>query len=195
MNPPNVPDLIRPDLDPTVFSQEPATLAPEGHGSDRHGSRDLHARAEPFGGLSQVSTDAATRSQEAPKRLRQSHTSARILKCAQEIQETRSERPSFLHSVLCQVGLPRSQTNRLIFERTNGRASLSIEARKLWDGTALVQQPLPYGMLPRLVLMLIFSEAVRAQSRVVNIGRSVRNTLMRLGLDTGAGNTLPSAGR
>ena len=112
-------------------------------------------------------------------------TAARILKFAHEIQDTRPERPDYLHSVLCQVGLPRSETKSLTFERTNGNASLLIEAGKLWNGSAWMQQPLPCGTRPRLALVHVSSEAVRSQSPVVEIGGSVREFLIRLGVDTG----------
>lgn len=94
-------------------------------------------------------------------------TTARILKFAHEIQDTRPERPDYLHSVLCQVGLPRSETKSLTFERTNGSASLLIEAGKLWNGSAWMQQPLPCGTRPRLALVHVSSEAVRSKSAVV----------------------------
>lgn len=112
-------------------------------------------------------------------------TSARILKLAGAIADTQPDRPDYLHSVLCQVGLPRSQTTALTFERTNGNASLLIEAGKLWDGKSWVQQPLPCGTRPRLALVHVSSEAVRSKSPVVEIGRSVRDFLLRLGVDTG----------
>jgi len=112
-------------------------------------------------------------------------TTARILKFAHEIQDARPERPDYLHSVLCQVGLPRSETKSLTFERTNGSASLLIEAGKLWNGSSWMQQPLPCGTRPRLALVHVSSEAVRSQSPVVEIGGSVREFLIRLGVDTG----------
>jgi hypothetical protein len=111
-------------------------------------------------------------------------TTARILKFAHEIQDSKPERPDYLHSVLCQVGLPRTETEHLTFERSNGNASLLIEAGKLWNGSAWVQQPLPYGTRPRLALVHVSSEAVRSQSPVVEIGFSVREFLVRLGVDT-----------
>ncbi len=112
-------------------------------------------------------------------------TSARILKFAGAIADAQPERPDYLHSVLCQVGLPRSQTSALTFERTNGNASLLIEAGKLWDGKTWIQQPLPCGTRPRLALVHVSSEAVRSKSPVVEIGRSVREFLLRLNVDTG----------
>ena len=110
--------------------------------------------------------------------------SARILRFAAEIAGAPPERPDYLHSVLCQVGLPRRQTKSPTFERTNGNASLLIEAGKLWNGSSWVQQVLPYGTRPRLALVYVSSEAVRTKTPVVELGNSVRDFLLRLGVDT-----------
>ena len=110
---------------------------------------------------------------------------ARIIRFAVDIAETPPDRADFLHSVLCQVGLPRRETKAFTFERTNGKASILIEAGKLWNGKAWIQQPIPYGTRPRLALVHVSSEAVRSKSPVVEVGRSVREFLMRLEVDTG----------
>ncbi len=112
-------------------------------------------------------------------------TKARILRFAGEIADSRPERPDYLHSVLCQVGLPRRETKSLTFERTSGTASLLIEAGRLWTGRTWVQQPLPFGTRPRLALVHVSSEAVRSKSPIVEIGGSVREFLIRLNVDTG----------
>lgn len=112
-------------------------------------------------------------------------TSARIVRLAGEIAGAPPERPDYLHSVLCQVGLPRRRVEGTTFERTNGNASLLIEAGKLWNGKDWVPQPLPYGTRPRLALVHLSSEAVRTKSPTVEVGHSVREFLLRLGISTG----------
>jgi hypothetical protein len=95
------------------------------------------------------------------------------------------DRVDYLHSVLCQVGLPRSRVDTGTFERTSGAVSLLIEAGKLWNGREWVKQSLPYGTRPRLALVHVSSEAIRTKSRVIEIGSSVRDFLLTLGADTG----------
>jgi hypothetical protein len=65
-----------------------------------------------------------------------------------------SERPddedrAYMHSIMCQVGLPRSKVDGTSFERQSGGAALLLEAGKLWGGHRFVQQPIPYGPMPR----------------------------------------------
>ena len=91
----------------------------------------------------------------------------------------------FLHAVLCQVGLPRRQTEGRVFERTSGAASLRVEAGVLNDGTRWVEQPLPYGAKPRLALLHVCSEAIRTKSPVVEIEDSASDFLRALGLHPG----------
>jgi hypothetical protein len=111
-------------------------------------------------------------------------STVRIIKFAAEIIESPPERPDYLHTVLCQVGLPRSATPELRFERTNGKASLLVEAGSLWSGNTWLRQPLPCGTRPRLALVHISSEAVRTKSRVVDVGRSLHDFMIRLGIGT-----------
>jgi len=109
---------------------------------------------------------------------------AKVVRLATEISQTPPNELSFQHSILCQVGLPRSPMPTLRFERTSGSASLLIEAGSLWDGSAWVQQPLPSGTKPRLALVHISSEALRTGSATVDVGRSTHGFMKRLGIDT-----------
>ena len=93
--------------------------------------------------------------------------------------------PDYLPAVLCQVGLPRSPTEGRTFERTSGNVSLQVEAGKVWDGKSWQQQPIPYGVRPRLALVHITTQAIRTNSRTVDVGGSVNAFLTELGLDNG----------
>lgn len=93
--------------------------------------------------------------------------------------------PDYLPAVLCQVGLPRSPTEGRTFERTSGNVSLQVEAGSVFDGKAWQQQPIPYGVRPRLALVHIATQAIRTNSRTVDVGGSVNAFLTELGLDNG----------
>ena len=113
--------------------------------------------------------------------------SKRLLDAREQIMEGRPDRNDFLHTVLCQVGMPRRKTEERTFERHSGHVSVLLEAGRLWDGQRWKELPLPYGTAPRLVMVHVSSEAVRTQSRTVNVGDSVRQFLLRLGLGDGGG--------
>ncbi len=95
--------------------------------------------------------------------------------------------PEYLHSVLCQINLPRNTTTARSFERTSGQVSIKIKAGELYDGLRWIEQPLPYGSRPRLVLVHVCSQAVRTKSRDVEVGKSAREFLGRLGIEQSTG--------
>lgn len=111
----------------------------------------------------------------------------RIINAAVEIQQEPLERVDFLHAVLCQVGMPRRRVEGRIFERKSGYASLLLEAGRLYKRGQWVEQPVPYGTRPRLVMMHICGEALRNRAREVHVGDSMREFLRLLGIDTNGG--------
>lgn len=96
---------------------------------------------------------------------------------------------TFMHSIMCQVGFPRSKVNGYEFERICGGAGLYIRAGKLWDGKQFVQQPLPYGPMPRLVMAYLNTQALRHQSPEIEVGNSASNFLKLLGKKSSGGRT------
>lgn len=109
-------------------------------------------------------------------------TTRRIVEASAAILQDPPEQVDFLHTVLCQVGMPRKRTEARIFERRNGSASLLLEAGQLWHRGEWQKQPLPYGTKPRLVMVHLSSEAIRTQSRHIELGGSMREFLLRLGI-------------
>jgi hypothetical protein len=114
-------------------------------------------------------------------------TQVRLLFAGDQIRQEAPDRADFLHTVMCQVGLPRRKTELRSFERHSGHVSILLEAGKLFNGRDFVEMPLPYGTAPRLVMVHISSEAIRTQNRTVEIGDSMRQFLTMLGLPTTGG--------
>ena len=108
----------------------------------------------------------------------------RIIDAAVEIGDCTPDSAEFLHSVLCQAGLPRSATKERVFERNSGRASIRVETGALYKGGKWIEQQLPYGAKPRLALIHVSSEAVRTRSRTVEVGESIAEFLRLLDLPT-----------
>lgn len=111
----------------------------------------------------------------------------RLIAARERIMNGRPDRNDFLHTVMCQVGMPRRATEARTFERTSGHISIQLEAGKLWNGSEWIQQPLPYGTTPRLVMVHVSSEAIRTRSRRVDVGDSMRQFLLKLGMGDGGG--------
>jgi hypothetical protein len=90
---------------------------------------------------------------------------------------------AFVHAILCQVGLPRSKVIGREFLRQSGGAWVNIQAGWLDEGRGPVQQPVPYGVMPRLALAWLSTYAVRNHVREIPIGESAAAFLHIMGLD------------
>ena len=91
---------------------------------------------------------------------------------------------AFTHAVFCQVGLPRSKVQGREFMRQSGPAWVNVQAGYLDEGRGPVQQPVPYGPLPRLALAHLSTHAVRHKTRDIPIGDSAAQFLEAMGMDT-----------
>jgi hypothetical protein len=79
---------------------------------------------------------------------------------------------AYVHTVLSQIGLPRSSQRAREWVRTNGGASLRVVAGSLCvkvedDNAEWVEQPLPQGPYARLILADISTYAVRHKTPVI----------------------------
>ena len=89
-------------------------------------------------------------------------------------------KPGFMMRLLALCTLPRTNPgdDQLQYRRVNGPFALIMTA---------TDSKLPYGTLPRLLLAWLCSEAVRTQSRVIHLGRSLADFLRKLGIDNDSG--------
>lgn len=90
---------------------------------------------------------------------------------------------AFNHGILCQVGLPRSKVNGSSFLRQSGDAWVHVQAGLLDEGRGPVQQPVPYGAMPRLALAWVTTYAVRHKTPEIEIGESAAEFLRLMGKD------------
>ena len=85
----------------------------------------------------------------------------------------------FMARLLVLCSLPRTNPgNRHQYKRQNGPYTLYIFAGR---------DKLPYGNLPRLILAWVCSEAVRTQSRVLVLGKSLSEFMRTLGVYSSSG--------
>ena len=92
-------------------------------------------------------------------------------------EKEREQRLGFMPSPLVQVTLPHSRVEGNVYTRTNGNLSLTLMSA---TGT------LPYGSVPRVVILDLATESRRSGSRVVELG-SITDWLRRLGFDAERG--------
>ena len=96
--------------------------------------------------------------------------------------------PSFLHSALCAMSLPvrRPLDEAAPIIRQDGQYTLVITPKAIIRPEESGQAKLhvlgvPYGSLPRLILIHIMTEAVRTKSRQIVLGATLTDWMRRLG--------------
>ena len=90
--------------------------------------------------------------------------------------EVDAESLAFMGQALVQTTLPHTDPGVSSFERTSGAVSLSIIADP--------KIGLPFGTVPRLLLAWICTEAVKTKSPRLDLGRSQKEFLHKLGMRT-----------
>ena len=92
---------------------------------------------------------------------------------------------NILHSGFALTALPHRKVPDLLWERTGGRNGeivLHVESGHEIDKTPI---GIPYGSVARLILIYLSTEAVRNKSRTVELGKSMKQFLERMGLSYG----------
>ena len=112
-----------------------------------------------------------------------------MIRAAVEIDQNDPLGIIYQHSLFCQVATAQPAGGR-VFERAYRNGSIRMHAGELWDGTRWIEQPLPCRPKPRLALCHLNSEAVKTRCPVVEVDRSARKFMERLGLNTDGGSTL-----
>jgi len=105
----------------------------------------------------------------------------RLIAAGQDIEDAPDEVIQYQHGLFCQLSLPRSKTDSLTYERSYQKGAVEIRAGKLWNGREFIQQPLPYGAFPRLILAHIHTEAVQQKTRFIDLEGSAARFMQRIG--------------
>lgn len=118
----------------------------------------------------------------------QSRTTQRLVKSAYEITKDKAtiEDAIFQHSVLCQTFLPyRNPGDDVkVWQQKQGNVSLAVQAGRVFNKEGVLEDVgLPYGTKARLILAHINSEAIKTQSRVIDVEDSMSAFIKRIGLN------------
>ncbi|CAN7691014.1 replication protein RepA [Rhizobium sp. LjRoot30] len=110
-----------------------------------------------------------------------------------EVIESEGPSPAnlrYMHSSLAICGLPYKKLpeGEYEFERKQGRMAVVVQAGKLRapDGQR-VQQPVPYGPKPRLILAHLSTEAIRNKSATIDVAETLTAFMRELGFEKRGG--------
>lgn len=125
-----------------------------------------------------------------PSRIRRRDSEIINAAAAIALEPPQGDELTFMHSLMCQCGLPRSRVAGDRFERISGSAALLVTAGDLFDGKLgrHVSQPLPYGPIPRLILAYLNTYSLRNNyTQEIDVGDSAAEFMRLLGIDSSTG--------
>ena len=110
----------------------------------------------------------------------------RLLKRLPLIWGTTTPQSAFFHSGWCQAALPHKRLDDdQIWQISTTAVTLLVEPGSRPGANAATRIGVPYGSRARLIMFYLQSESLRTNSRQVQLGRSMRDWLSRMGVPIG----------
>jgi hypothetical protein len=107
-------------------------------------------------------------------------TARRLIEIATGVLADDGDDRVFTHPVLCLTILPhRARPEHEIWKRVNGPYTLMVQPTADHDGT---YYGVPHGSKARLILLYLQTEAVKTNSRMIELGTSMRRWLRNMGV-------------
>ena len=100
--------------------------------------------------------------------------------------------PNFVHAGFAMTALPHKRIEDREWVRDGADIRLRIESGKTHDGTSV---GMPFGYVARLILLYLQTEAIKTQSREVELGRSMHSGLKAMNSTAAARATRQSGNR
>lgn len=119
--------------------------------------------------------------EEARRRAESKHDRL-LVEAAYQVLSEGAEKIGFTYSGFALTSLPHKPHNDLVWKREGHHLTLFIESGRDRSGNAV---GLPYGSYARFILLFLQSEAIRTNSREIELGRSMRVWLGTMGLSIG----------
>lgn len=115
----------------------------------------------------------------AAERQATSKTARKVARLAARALSDEHGDPAYSHPGLCLTVLPHRATSPAeVWKRANHNAMLSVHPIQAEDGS---YRGVPYGPKARLILLWLQSEALRTNSRTVELGKSMRQWILSMG--------------
>lgn len=105
-----------------------------------------------------------------------------VIEAAYQVLSDDAEKMGFTYSGFALTSLPHRPKTELMWRREGHNLTLLIQSGVERTGAPL---GLPYGSYARFILLFLQSEAIRTQSREIELGRSMRVWLGSMGLSIG----------
>jgi hypothetical protein len=109
-----------------------------------------------------------------------------LVDIAAEVMANESQRIGISYTGFCLTSLPHKRLpDDQTWEKKGHRVTLWVEPGRMKARGKVVTYGVPYGARARMILLYLQTQAVRTKSREVELGRSMRDWMERLGLSVG----------
>jgi hypothetical protein len=109
-----------------------------------------------------------------------------LVDIAAEVMADESQRIGISYTGFCLTSLPHKRLpDEQTWEKKGHRVTLWVEPGRMKARGKVVTYGVPYGARARMILLYLQTQAVRTGSREVELGRSMRDWMERMGLSVG----------
>ncbi len=109
-----------------------------------------------------------------------------LVDIAREVLADERQQIGISYSGFCLTSLPHKKLlDDQIWERRGHRVTLLVEPGTMRNGTTVVKYGVPFGSRARMILLYLQTQAIRTGSREIELGKSMRGWMERMGIAVG----------
>jgi len=136
--------------------------------------------------MNEFHTELLLHGVERARETADSRQNRRLVEVAAEILAEGADRIGISHAGFALTGLPHKETREPVWRREGHNILLLVESGRNRRGTTV---GIPFGSKARMILLYLQTQAIRTQSREVELGPSMRAWMGALGIGTTGGMT------
>lgn len=113
-----------------------------------------------------------------------------LVDIAREVLADERQQIGISYSGFCLTSLPhKKQPDDKIWQRRGHRVTLLIEPGTMRSGNTVIKYGVPFGSRARMILLYLQTQAIRTGSREIELGKSMRSWMERMGIAVGGETT------
>ena len=109
-----------------------------------------------------------------------------LVDIAREVLADERQQIGISYSGFCLTSLPHKKlADDKIWQRRGHRVTLLVEPGTMRSGDTVVKYGVPFGSRARMILLYLQTQAIRTGSREIELGKSMRSWMERMGIGVG----------
>lgn len=113
-----------------------------------------------------------------------------LIDVALEVLADERQQIGISYSGFCLTSLPHKKLpDDQVWQRKGHRVTLLVEPGTMRSGDSVIKYGVPFGSRARMILLYLQTQAIRTGSREIELGRSMRSWMERMGISVGGETT------